>query len=391
MWTTSNPAIEMPALFERGADTISFAGGLPDLSGLPLTELAAQVSRQLRLGGRLTLQYTTPHIASSLVPAIDELMAMEGITARPENLVPTAGSQQGLLAVGLGLANPGETILCQTPSYPGATTAFRTAGLHPVSAPSDGDGVHPDALRETVSRLRVDGRQVRLLYVNPTFHNPTGATMPVSRRAALLEACRDLDLLVIEDNPYGLLGFDGTTTPALASIDPDNVVYLGTFSKIFAPGLRCGWLATPPALTGTLRSVGEIMTLSPSAFAQAILAAYHGKHGWEDLISNFRAGYARRAALMTSALQDVLGPEWDWRHPTGGFYVWLRHRDGTDTASFEQAAASAGVSFVAGRHFSVAGEHADGLRLAFSYTPADRIAEGIGRLAKALSTVEVAA
>jgi DNA-binding transcriptional MocR family regulator len=121
------------------------------------------------------------------------------------------------------------------------------------------------------------------------------------------------------------------------------------------------------------------------------LAAYHGKHGWTDLIASFRTGYARRAELMTSALQDVLGPEWDWRHPAGGFYVWLRHRDGTDTASFEQAAAAAGVSFVAGRHFSVAGEHADGLRLAFSYTPADRIAEGIGRLAKALSTVEVAA
>ncbi|MGW0080720.1 aminotransferase-like domain-containing protein [Streptomyces sp. NPDC003393] len=387
MWTDIRPAVEMPRLFERGADVISFAGGLPDLDVLPLETISAQLSRLVRLGGRLALQYTTPHVAGALVPAINDLMGREGTTATAERLVPTGGSQMGLMAVGLGVAAPGETVLVQTPAYPGAAAAFRTAGLTLHPAPEDADGLDAAALRETVLRLRAAGRTVRLLYCNPTFQNPTGATLSVARRHELLAAARELDLLLIEDNPYGLLSFDGSTTTALHALDPDRVVYLGTFSKVFAPGLRCGWIAAPERLARTLRRTTEIMSLSPSALAQAALAAFHTRAGWGDLLDAYRASYKERCALMADALEAELGTDgpWQWERPGGGFYIWLRHRDGVDTTRFAGAAAEHGVSYVAGSHFGIDGEHADGLRLCFSNVPRKRIAEGVSRLAAALS------
>ncbi|MET8248150.1 PLP-dependent aminotransferase family protein [Streptomyces sp. NPDC005202] len=388
MWTDTRPAVEMPRLFERGGDLISFAGGLPDLDVLPLETISKQLSRLVRLGGKLALQYTTPHVAKALVPAITDLMAREGTTATAEHLVPTGGSQMGLMAVGLGIGVPGETVLCQTPAYPGAAAAFRTAGLtlHPV--PEDAEGLDPAGLRETVLRLRAAGRTVRLLYCNPTFQNPTGATLSVARRHELLTVARELDLLVVEDNPYGLLSFDGETTTALHALDPDRVVYLGTFSKVFAPGLRCGWIAAPEQLAQTLRRTTEVMSLSPSALAQAALAAFHTRAGWTDLIDGYRRSYRERCGLMADALEAELGTDgpWQWERPNGGFYIWLRHRDGVDTSRFAEAAAEHGVSFVPGSHFGIDGEHADGLRLCFSHVPKKRIGEGISRLAAALST-----
>ncbi|MCH0566846.1 MULTISPECIES: PLP-dependent aminotransferase family protein [unclassified Streptomyces] len=385
MWTDIRPAVEMPQLFERGGDTISFSGGLPDLEVLPLEAISGQLSRLVRLGGRLALQYATPHVAGALVPAIADLMAREGAGATAENLIPTSGSQMGLLAVALGLAAPGETVLVQTPAYPGAAAAFRTAGLALHPAPEDRDGLDPLALRETVERLRAAGRTTRILYCNPTFQNPTGATLGVERRKELLTAARELDLLLVEDNPYGLLGFDGRTTQTLQGLDPERVVYLGTFSKVFAPGLRCGWIAAPEPLARTLRRTTEVMTLSPSALAQATLAAFHTRAGWGDLVDGYRASYRERAALMADALEHELGTDgpWTWERPDGGFYIWLRHREGADTSRFAEAAAGHGVSYVPGSHFGIDGEHADALRLCFSNVPRKRIGEGISRLAAA--------
>ncbi|MFB7617054.1 PLP-dependent aminotransferase family protein [Kitasatospora sp. NPDC056181] len=387
MWTDTRPAAEMPRLFERGGDLISFAGGLPDLDVLPLEAISGQLSRLVRLGGKLAFQYTTPHVAKALVPAINDLMAREGAHAQAANLVPTSGSQMGLMAVALGLGAPGETVLVQTPAYPGATAAFRTAGLDLYSVADDRDGMDPAELRRTVLRLRAEGRTARLLYCNPTNQNPTGRTLSVERRKELLAVCRELDLLLIEDNPYGLLSFDGGTTTAFQALDPDRVVYLGTFSKIFAPGLRSGWIAAPDHVLPALSRTAEVIALSPSALAQAALAAFHTRAGWTDLIDGYRASYRERCGLMADALEQELGTSgpWTWERPNGGFYIWLRHRDGVDTARYAAAAAEHGVSFVPGGHFSVDGEHADGLRLCFSHVPRKKIAEGVARLAAALA------
>ncbi|MEU6056651.1 PLP-dependent aminotransferase family protein [Streptomyces sp. NPDC047097] len=392
MWTDTRPEAGMPSLFEQGGDLISFAGGLPDLDLLPLKELSEQLARLTRLGGRIALQYSTPQVAGALVPAITELMGREGGRTTAGNLVPTAGSQMGLLAVGLGLGAPGETVLCQTPAYPGAAAAFRTAGLRPAAAPEDAEGLDPQALRATVARLRAEGRRVRTLYCNPTFQNPTGATLSVERRRELLAVARETELLVVEDNPYGLLGFDGRTVPSLQGMDPENVVYLGTFSKVFAPGLRCGWIAAPAPLAERLRRTSEVMALSPSAFSQAALAAFHARGGWEALIDAYRERYRERCGLMTDALEGELGTDgpWRWRRPDGGFYLWLRHTGGADTGRLALAAAEHGVSFVPGGHFGLDGECDDALRLCFSNVPRGRIAEGVSRLAVVLRGAEVA-
>ncbi|RKE20486.1 PLP-dependent aminotransferase family protein [Streptomyces sp. TLI_171] len=387
MWTDTRPAAELPKLFERGGDVISLSGGLPDLDVLPLDAISTQLSRLVRLGGKLALQYTTPHVAKALVPAVADLMAREDGHADGDNLIPTSGSQMGLTAVALALGAPGETILVQTPAYPGATAAFRTAGLELHGAAEDENGLDPEQLRTTVRELRSAGATVRMLYVNPTFQNPTGATLSVPRRAEILTACRELDLLLIEDNPYGLLGFDGATTTLFQALDPQQVVYLGTFSKIFAPGLRSGWIAAPQHLRHDLARVAEIISLSPSALAQGALAAFYSRSGWTDLIDRYRDSYRERCTLMADALDAELGADtpWTWQRPDGGFYLWLRHRDRADAGRYAQAAAAHGVSVVPGGHFSVAGEHADGLRLCFSNVPRKKIAEGIGRLAAALT------
>lgn len=393
MWTDTRPAAELPQLFERGGDLVSFAGGLPDLDLLPLRELAEQLARLTRLGGRIALQYSTPHVAGALVPAITDLMAREGAHADAGDLVPTAGSQMGLLALALGLGGPGETVLCQTPAYPGAAAAFRTAGLRPYAAPEDADGLDPRALRNTVARLRAEGRRVRMLYCNPTFQNPTGATLSVERRHALAAAARESGLLIVEDNPYGLLAFDGGAVPSLHGIDPGNVAYLGTFSKVFAPGLRCGWIAAPAPLAERLRRTTEVMALSPSAFAQAALAAFHARGGWDRLLDAYRECYRERCGLMADALERELGTDgpWRWRRPGGGFYLWLRHTGGADTQRLAHAAAERGVSFVPGTHFGLDGECDDALRLCFSNVRRDRIAEGVSRLAAVLRGAEAGA
>ncbi|MFJ5230035.1 PLP-dependent aminotransferase family protein [Kitasatospora sp. NPDC088391] len=387
MWTDTRPAAELPKLFERGGDVISLSGGLPDLDVLPLDAISHQLSRLVRLGGRLALQYTTPHVAKALVPAVADLMAREDGHADADNLIPTSGSQMGLTAVALALGAPGQTILVQTPAYPGATAAFRTAGLDLHAAGEDEHGLDPQQLRSTVRELRAAGRTVRMLYTNPTFQNPTGATLSVPRRAAILAACRELDLLLVEDNPYGLLGFDGATTTLFQALDPEQVVYLGTFSKIFAPGLRSGWIAAPRHLRHDLARVAEIISLSPSALAQGALAAYYSRSGWSELIDRYRDSYRERCALMADALDAELGADspWRWQRPGGGFYLWLRHRDGADAGPYALAAADRGVSVVPGGHFSIDGEHADGLRLCFSNVPRKKITEAVGRLAGALT------
>ncbi|MGW0615015.1 aminotransferase-like domain-containing protein [Streptomyces sp. NPDC002788] len=386
MRTDTGCAVEMPRLFELGGDLISFAGGMPDLGVLPLQALSGQLSSLVRLGGRVAFQYSTPHVSKALVQAITDLMTREGAHAVAEDLVPTSGSQMGLMTVALGIGAPGETVLFQTPAYPGAIAAFRTAGLNLCAVPEEEHGIDPAGLRETALRLRADGHTVRLLYCNPTFQNPTGLTLSVERRKELLAVCEDLDLLLVEDNPYGLLSFDGTCTTAFHGMNPDRVVYLGTFSKIFAPGLRCGWIAAPARLAQSLRRTSEVMALSPSALAHAVIATFHARAGWTDLIDDYRESYRERCALMADALEKEFGTSgpWRWQRPNGGFYIWMRHSEGMDTRHLVPAAVEHGVSFTPGSHFSVGGEHLDGLRLCFSHVPRERITEGVTRLAAAI-------
>lgn len=201
--------------------------------------------------------------------------------------------------------------------------------------------------------------------------------------------CADNDLLLIEDDPYGMLSFDGQTWPALKSMDPQRVIYLGTFSKVFAPGVRSGWIDPPANLVEKLRAVCEIMTLSPSALNQAIIGEYHRRHGWDELLEGYRASYRDRARLLIGALEAELARTnctgtWTWREPRGGFYLWLENVASTSGIDVARRAADNGVAVVPGKHFDAAGHDSPSLRVSFSNSrPADLV-EGARRLARAL-------
>ena len=379
--------VEMPQLFDHIPGSISLSGGLPDLSVLPSNQIAELTSRIMRLGSRILLQYSTPSVSSSLVPAILDLAERTCMSPDPRNLIPTAGSQLGLAMV--INAFDGDEIICDCATYPGALAAFASAGVETTGVASDEEGLNPDALAHAVAEGRANGRRIAAVYTTPTFQNPTGSVQSENRRAALLKVCADNDLLLIEDDPYGMLSFDGQTWPALKSMDPQRVLYLGTFSKVFAPGVRSGWIDPPANLVEKLRAVCEIMTLSPSALNQAIIGEYHRRHGWDELLEGYRASYRDRARLLIGALEAELARTnctgtWTWREPRGGFYLWLENVASTSGIDVARRAADNGVAVVPGKHFDAAGHDSPSLRVSFSNSrPADLV-EGARRLARAL-------
>lgn len=395
MLTTSLPDTRpnrssLPRLFDTVADTINLAGGLPDPQLFPSSDISDSMRSMLRLGGRTLLQYSTYRVPGALASAIAGAMELRGAEVDAADLIPTAGSQNGLLTIALAFAGRGATVLCETPIYPGAAAAFRTAGLNTVAVESDAEGPAPESIRTVAAEIRRAGGSPVLLYTNPTFHNPTGRSLSAGRREGIVEAAASAGLIVIEDDPYALLSFPGVTidrvtAPTLRSLDPARVIHLGTFSKILAPGLRCGWIESPAALADELRTVAEITTLSPAPLAQAAIGRYYSRHGWQELVEAFRAVYARRAALMDAQLAERLDrDDWQWESPRGGFYIWLRRRDGRTTASLIEHAAAQGVSVVGGSHFSLENEHADGIRLSFSNVPDGSVVDAVSRLAAAV-------
>ena len=401
MLTTTPPPTQpnhsaLPRLFDTVADTINLAGGLPDPQLFPSSDLSDAMRSMLRLGGRTLLQYSTYRVPDALAAAIAGAMEFRGAQTDPAQLIPTGGSQNGLLTIALAFAGGGATVLCETPIYPGAAAAFRTAGLHTTAVESDGDGPSPESIRAAAADLRDQGRAPVLLYTNPTFHNPTGRSLSATRRGEIVEAAASAGLTVIEDDPYALLSFpgvtiDAATAPTLRSLAPERVIHLGTFSKILAPGLRCGWIESPAALADELRTVAEITTLSPAPLSQAAIGRYYAKHGWHDLVDAFRTAYARRAALMDTELSARLDRgEWQWQSPRGGFYIWLRRRDGQSTTPVVEQAAAQGVSVVGGTHFSLANEHADGIRLSFSHVPDGSVVDAVSRFAAGVTAANAA-
>ncbi|KXP11219.1 hypothetical protein AXK57_07630 [Tsukamurella pulmonis] len=373
-----------PDLFTVPPGTVSLAGGMPALGTLPWPEIAAATGATLELAGPTVLQYGRPVVGSTLARRIRDLLALQGADVDAAELIPTAGSQMGLCVVAAVLGRDADTVLCEAPSYPGALAAFRDRGLEPVAVPADADGVDPDAVAGLVRR-----RRTAFLYVNPTFHNPTGRVMPQQRRRDLLAACAAVDLPVVEDDPYGLLSFDGhlhTSLLALAGPGGD-VIHLGTASKIFAPGLRVGWIAAPAHRRSALAAQADLMSLSPSVFAQGVVADFLAGPSWPAQLDVFRREYRERAEIADGALRSA-GAErlWRWERPRGGFYLWLTARaGGVDAEAVAERARRAGVLVVPGRHFSVAGESDDGLRLCFTGPRRAQLAPAVERLGAVLA------
>jgi DNA-binding transcriptional MocR family regulator len=249
----------------------------------------------------------------------------------------------------------------------------------------DADGLIPEALDELLGSLAVSGKRVKLLYTVPNFHNPGGVTMAVSRRPQIVEIARRHGVLIVEDNPYGLLGFDGQTYPALHSYDPDAVVYLGSFSKTFAPGYRVGWAVAPHAVREKLVLATEASILCPSNASQLSISTYLDTCDWQGQIKQFRELYRDRRDAMVEALAEYL-PGASWTVPDGGFYTWVQLPEGLDAHSMLPRAVTARVAYVPGTAFYADGSGSDHMRLSFCFPTPARIREGVRRLAGVVSS-----
>jgi DNA-binding transcriptional MocR family regulator len=280
--------------------------------------------------------------------------------------------------------DPGDVVIAEGPSYVTALTVFRSFQADVVHSLMDEQGLVPQALRETIERVEAEGRRIKLLYTVPSFHNPMGVTLPWQRRMEVLEIAREHGILVLEDNPYGLLYFDQAPPHAMRSIEEDGVVYLGTFSKTLAPGLRVGWAVAPHAIREKLVLANEAAVLSPSTFSQSLIAEYLSTADWRAQIDVFRGVYRERRDAMLAALAEQL-PTLSWTVPAGGFYVWLRLPEGLDSKGMLPRAVKELVAYTPGTAVYADGGGRDAMRLSFCYPTPEFIREGIRRLANVIN------
>jgi 2-aminoadipate transaminase len=308
-------------------------------------------------------------------------MALEGIHAHPDEVVVTVGSQQALDLITRIFVDPGDVVVAEAPSYVGALGTFASYQAQVVHVPMDDDGLVPEALAECLARLRADGQRVKFLYTVPSFHNPAGVTLSAQRRPEVLRICQQAGVLIIEDNPYGLLGFDGQTLPALKSLAPDRVVYLGSFSKTFASGVRVGWAFAPPAIRDKLVLLSESQVLCPPMLSQLAVSEYLSTQPWREQIKTFRELYRERRGAMLDALDALMPPGCTWTKPEGGFYVWLTLPEGLDAKVMQPRGIAERVAYVPGIGFYADGAGQREIRLSYCYPTPERIREGVRRLA----------
>ncbi len=374
-------ASEIRALFAvaNRPEVVSLAGGMPFIGGLPLEEIAETMKRLIIERGEVALQYGSGQGDETFREQILDVMHLEGITAHPDDIVVTTGSQQAVDLVAKIFLNPGDVVVAEAPSYVGALGVFRAHEADVVHVPMDADGLIPSALEETLTRLEAEGRRTKFIYVVPNFHNPAGVTLSAERRPQVVEIARRHKVLILEDNPYGLLGFDSEPLPAMHSFNPDGVIYLGSFSKTLAPGFRIGWAVAPHAVREKLVLASEAAILCPSNASQLAISSYMDHHDWLGQIKSFREQYRERRDAMIGALEEFI-PDASWNVPSGGFYTWVKLPEGLDSKSMLPRAVTAGVAYVPGTAFYFDGQGADHMRLSYCYPMPERIREGVRRL-----------
>ena len=376
-------ASEIRALFSvvSRPEVVSLAGGMPNLKDLPLESLAETAKSLILTSGAQALQYGSGQGWEPLREQLVSVMTYDGIIgADPDDVVITTGSQQALDLMAELFINAGDVVLAESPSYVGALGCFRARQADVVHVDLDEDGLIPEALDETIRRLKSAGRAIKFLYTIPNFQNPAGVTLTLERRQRIAEICMREHVLILEDNPYGLLGFHSDPLPAIHSFSPEGVVYLGSVSKMFAPGMRIGWALAPHAIRAKLILASEAAILSPGMFGQMFLSSYLNNYDWYGQVKVYRAMYAERCKAMLDALDEYM-PDCSWTKPLGGFYTWVTLPEGLNARSMLPRAVKAQVAYVSGTAFYYDGRGTDHMRLSFCYPEPDRIREGIRRLA----------
>ena len=384
--TAGLSASEVRALFAVASrpEVVSLAGGMPFVSALPQELVMGSIERVMRDNGPMALQYGSGQGTPAIREHIMQIMAMEGIRGSADDVVVTTGSQQALDLVTRLFVNPGDVVLAESPSYVGALGVFRAYEADVQHVAMDDEGLIPEALRESIATLEAVGKKIKFLYTIPNFHNPAGVTLSWSRRLEILDIAKSHGILVLEDNPYGLLYFDQPAPQAMRSADDEGVIYLGSFSKTLAPGFRVGWALAPHAIREKLILANESATLSPTSFGQFVITEYLDRTDWRAQIDTFRGIYRERRDTMLAALGEYL-PSLHWTRPDGGFFVWLTLPDELDSKAMLPRAVKELVAYTPGTAFFADGSGRQNIRLSFCYPTPESIRTGIARMATVIN------
>lgn len=375
-------ASEVRALFAVASrpEVVSLAGGMPYVRALPESLVNGALEKVMSDNGPMAMQYGSGQGVPALREQILEIMALEGISASVDDVVVTTGSQQALDLVTKLFIDPGDVILAEAPSYVGAIGVFRSYQADVVHVLMDENGLIPEKLREAIADVKASGRTIKFLYTIPNFHNPAGVTLSAERRPEILEICQSNGILILEDNPYGLLSFEKDVPPAIRSLNEDGVIYLGSFSKTLAPGFRVGWALAPHAIREKLVLAAEAAILCPSSFSQMVISEYLSQADWKGQIETFRGVYKERRDAMLEALEEHL-PDLSWNVPNGGFYIWCSLPENLDSKAMLPRAVTELVAYTPGTAFFADGGGRQNIRLSFCYPTPESIKIGIRRLA----------
>lgn len=378
--------IELLKLAER-PDVLSFAGGLPDAATFPMDAMKEVTVQVFDDHGSMSLQYGPTAGYTALREWIAERMGtVEGVSATVDDVIVTSGGIEAMDLIAKTLLNPGDIVIVEAPTYLTAFSVFRCYGVDFVAVDIDDEGMRVDLLEEKLLELERQGKRAKLIYTMPAFQNPGGVTMPLDRRRRLVELADGYDIPILEDHAYAELYFDHAPPPSLKALNPDGVLFVSTFSKIFGPGIRLGWIAAPPAVIAQLCQAKLGSDQCSSTLGQRIVHEY-GRQGLMDSqIVLSRALYRAKRDTTLAALAGHAPPGMTWTRPDGGFYVWLTIPEGIDTTSMlSWAVEHEKVAFVAGPSFYADGRGTNQFRVCFSYLDQELIEEGISRICRAVA------
>jgi 2-aminoadipate transaminase len=382
---TSSAMRDMMAVTAR-PEVISLATGLPDTTTFPAEDFAMLMSRVAVDSSAAALQYGPTDGLEDVRKCIVQVMAAEGTTVETDDIMVTTGGQQVIDLVCRAFLDPGDVVVAEAPTYPGAVPCFNSYEADVVQIEMDEHGMRIDVLRETLDRLRTEGRRPKFIYTIPNFQNPGGVTMPLDRRRELVRIAHEQELVILEDNPYGLLRYEGDPLPTLYTLDGGRyVVYAGTFSKILSAGLRIGWAVAPSPILERLNLGKQAADLCSSPLNQYFVVEYFKQRDWRKYLDELRGIYRRRRDVMVAALEEFLPRETTWTVPQGGLFIWARLPDYIDTTDLLARALREHVAFVPGRAAYLDGRGGSELRLNFSGVGDEDIREGVRRIGKIVS------
>lgn len=366
-------------------EIISFAGGLPAPETFPVEQLKEITSEILDTDGSSALQYG----ATEGVPELRQMMVdrynAQGMSIELKNLVITTSSQQGLDLLSKIFINRGDKVICGLPSYLGGLGAFNSYGAEMIGIKFDEQGMRADLLEEKLAELKAQGTKPKFIYIIPDFQNPAGITMPESRRLEIIEIAKKYNVLIVEDSPYREIRFEGKTQRTIFELDgTGQVILLGTFSKIFVPGFRIGWVVAHEAIVDKFVVAKQSTDLCTPTLNQKIVHKYIEKGYFDENLKGIITQYHEKRDNMLKAFEEYMPKGVTWTKPEGGLFLFLSLPEGMDAENLFQKAIDNNVAFVLGSVFHCDGSGKNTMRINFSYMPKDKTTEGVKRLAKAI-------